>query len=166
MILNLIGDGKGKTTSAYGTVLRAINKHKILIIQFLKDESKENEVLSKFKEIDTYNYGLKEFYFPNKNKKKYQEVIKKGWKKFKEIKKDYDFILLDELNWIVHYGFIEVEEVIDEIREFKLSKDKHLIITGRVSNVRLRELSDTISEVNNIKHYYDKLGSAIEGLDF
>lgn len=166
MILNLIGDGKGKSTSAYGTVLRATNKHKILIIQFLKDSSKENEILSKFDSVQTYNFGLKEFYFPNKNKKEYQEIIKKGWKKFKEIKDDYDFIVLDELNLVVNFGFLEVEEVIDEIRDFKLSKQKHLIITGQVSNVRLKELSDTISEVNKIKHHYDRLGSPIEGLDF
>ncbi len=165
MIINLTGDGKGKTTSAFGTSLRAIKNYNILIIQFMKKESSEAKVLSKFENVNTMCFGLDEFYFPDKNRKEYKEVIKKGWNKFKEEKENYNFIVLDEINVVTDYGLIHPEEIVDQIKFFKKSKEKHIIITGRNSPKILKDISDTISEINEIKHHYQFTETQIKGID-
>lgn len=181
MIYLFTGDGKGKTTAALGTALRAIGaSKKVLFVQFLKDsKSSENESIRKIKDFDIRSFGRSGFFLPKETIKENPDLKKKGVKPFEEKDKDiaekglnffknnfenYDLFVLDEICCVLHFGLLNKEEFLDLIR--KKGSRKDIILTGRDCSDELIGIADLVSEMKNIKHYYQKGQKAKKGIDF
>ncbi len=168
LIVIVTGDGKGKTTSALGTALRALGHGmRVLMIQFIKGtwrygELKLAEKLEGFQIIRTGTGFVKE-----NNMEESRRAARKAWEMAKEEirKAEYDIYILDEINYSMGFGFIEPKEV-KEFLEREKPPHVHVILTGRGRFREVEEIADLISEVRKIKHPFDKGISAVKGIDF
>lgn len=152
------GDGKGKTTAAMGLAIRAAGREKkVFITQFLKSgKSGELVSLEKLKEYITFLPGrpVNKFVW-NMNDEEKMEAKREHTARFKEIKdiiknEDYDLLILDEIIATINNGFIELNEVI----EFLKNKPETLevVMTGRDPKEELIELANYVTEMQCIKH--------------
>ncbi|MBW2682521.1 MAG: cob(I)yrinic acid a,c-diamide adenosyltransferase [Deltaproteobacteria bacterium] len=162
------GKGKGKTTAALGTAFRALGHgHRVCIVQFLKGQGKYGERLmaEKFDNLDWFICG-RGFVFRKENIDDDRRVAREGFQLAKEkIESDqYDLIILDEITYLPHYNFLDVEKIVDLIR----NKPKRLsiILTGRDADPKLIEVADTVSSIESIKHAYDQKIKAQKGIKF
>jgi len=162
------GNGKGKTTAAFGLALRANGAGlKVFIGQFVKGKAyNENIAVAKhLKNITVKQYGLGCFIVdtPTANDIK---AAHKGLKEMRKIiqKGDYDVVIMDEVNIALYYNLFEIDEVIE------LMKNKpdyvELVLTGRYAPKEIIELADLVTEMKEIKHYYQKGIQAREGIEF
>lgn len=152
------GDGKGKTTAAMGLAIRAAGREKkVFITQFLKSgKSGELVSLEKLKEYITFLPGkpVNKFVW-NMNDEEKMEAKREHTARFKEIidiikNEDYDLLILDEIIATINNGFIELNEVI----EFLKNKPETLevVMTGRDPKEELIELANYVTEMKCIKH--------------
>lgn len=154
------GNGKGKTTAAIGQAIRAAgNGYRSLIIQFMKEYPYgELTALKQFKEfIEIEQYCGDDFVYKNElpSKEEKNKAVKAIKKAEEEFKKDYyDIIILDEIVVSIYFKLIEVEAVIELIK--KKPTNKELILTGRYSPKELIDLADLVTEMKEVKHYYQK----------
>jgi len=162
------GDGKGKTTAAFGLALRMIgNGKKVFIAQFAKrTESGELNAIKKFKDqITIKQYGGKNF-IKEKPSVEDIETAKKGINEIKAILKfgEYDLVILDEANIAVYYNLFSIDELLGVID----NREKHVevIVTGRKADKKLVEKADLVTEMKEIKHYYSKGIQARKGIEF
>lgn len=181
MIYVFTGNGKGKTTAAIGTAVRALgNKEKVLIVQFLKDKSVTSEtvILEKLKGCRIESFGRRGFYLPkdmlDKNpdlrklsvkplEKIDRDIAYRGLEFVRENAKHYDLIILDEICVAIFFNLLDVKDIIDVIKH-NISKD--FIITGRNCPKDIIDISDLTTEMVEIKHPYQKGIKAKKGLDF
>jgi len=163
------GEGKGKTSAALGTVLRAAgHDFRIYIIFFMKSDLPHGEIaaLRHLPNVEIAKYGGIRFVDPNRIK---PEDIAKAGEALAAAREAtlggrYDLIVLDELNVAVAFKLVELDEVI------KLIKDKppevELIITGRYADPKLVESADLVTEMLKIKHPYDRGVPARRGIEY
>jgi cob(I)alamin adenosyltransferase len=174
MILIITGNGKGKTTSALGTLIRASGWGKRTAVVFFDKGGShygEENILNLLQEkIHTFRFGLKRF---DEKTKKFRlknidgdfSEVKKGIKKILTLYKGgYFLIVCDELVTCLSCGLTDKAAVQDLIG--KCPKDTHLVLTGRNAPKWLIEKADLVSEVNEVKHYFKKGIEAVKGLDY
>ncbi len=163
------GDGKGKTTAALGQALRASGHGlRIIVIQFMKGQIKYGE-LEAVKNIPGFvieQYGLPTFVDKDNPSKEDIELAKKGFKRAKEVilSGEYNMVILDEANVALDYGLLKLDEVIDLIK--KKPKNVELILTGRYAPNEILEIADLVTDVREIKHFYQKGIQAREGIEY
>lgn len=162
------GKGKGKTVAALGTAFRALGHgQKVCMIQFLKGQGKYGERLmaEKLDNLDWFICG-RGFVFRKENIDDDRKVAQKGFQLAKEkVESDqYDLIILDEITYLIHYNFVDVDQIIKLIRN--KPKRLSLILTGRDADPKLIEVADTVSSIESIKHAYDKDIKAQKGIEF
>ncbi|MEW6982172.1 cob(I)yrinic acid a,c-diamide adenosyltransferase [Colwelliaceae bacterium 6471] len=163
----ITGNGKGKSTSGFGTVARAVGHGlKTAVVQFIKGtwECGERNLLEKAgTEFHVMATG---FTWNTQDKEKDTAAAQLAWQEAKRLLADdsVDVVLLDELTYMVSYKYIDLDEVIDAIvnRPF----NQHVIITGRACHRSLLELADTVSEIQSIKHAFDAGIKAQKGIDW
>ncbi|WP_133014521.1 cob(I)yrinic acid a,c-diamide adenosyltransferase [Clostridium cuniculi] len=152
------GDGKGKTTAAMGLAIRAAGREKkVFITQFLKSgKSGELVSLEKLKEYITFLPGrpVNKFVW-NMNDEEKMEAKREHTARFKEIKdiiknEDYDLLILDEIIATINNGFIELNEVIDFLKN--KPETLEVVMTGRDPKEELIELANYVTEMKCIKH--------------
>jgi cob(I)alamin adenosyltransferase len=183
MIIIFTGNGKGKTSAAIGTVLRAIyRKKKVVIVQFLKTSSSGEIRLLKdltiqplvprsFSEegsnhLTIYSFGKKTFTNPKKLTEKDQQIINKSLQITNKVIASKPFLLImDEILIALKFKLISEKQILEIIDDCK-KKDIHLILTGRGATKKLIEAADLVTEMKKIKHPFDKGIEAIEGVDF
>lgn len=160
------GNGKGKTTAALGLALRAVCAgKKVYIGQFVKgmkySEIRAEEFLPGFK-IQQFGRNC---FIKNVPTQKDIDAARRGLEISKEILKNgnYDIVVLDELNIALYYNLFSLEEVI-EILENKKPQIE-VIITGRYASEKLIEFADLVTEMKEIKHYYQQGVQAREGIE-
>ena len=163
------GNGKGKTTAALGTALRAVGHGlRTYIVFFMKGEFPygERTILSQLPNIEVASFGSLEFCNPQQVK---PEEIEQAEKALANVRKamlsgNYDLVVLDEVDVAVAFKLIAVDEVV------KLIKDKppnvELIITGRYADDKLIEMADLVTEMVKIKHPFDKGIKARKGIEY
>lgn len=176
MIYVFTGKGKGKTTAALGIGLRALGAgKKVLMIQFLKSgDSSEAKLIEKLNNFDIKSFGREGFFLPNSKleenpslegveafKEKDEEIALQGLKVAEQEKDKYDIIILDEINLVLHYNLIEEEKVLD----FLDSVNNHVILTGRYCSDSIIEKADLVSNIEEVKHYYQQGHEPIKGID-
>jgi cob(I)alamin adenosyltransferase len=172
LIIVYTGDGKGKTTAALGTILRAIGYNwKVCVIQFIKGswtygEMKGLKRLEPDVELKVLGQG---FVGIIDDKKPIEEHIAAAQGALRTALEDvqsdkYDLIILDEINVALNLGLIELAEV----KKLLANKPKrlHLILTGRGAHQEIIELADLVTEMREIKHPYQKGILAQKGVDF
>lgn len=169
LVLVITGDGKGKTTSCLGQALRSFGHgNKVLIIQFMKGE-KYGEILA----IENYlserltaiQCGLPSFVMKENPAPLDVELAQKGLKIAEKsiASGEYQMIILDEINVAMDFGLIEVEDVVELIRNKPPMMD--LVLSGRYAPVEIIELADMVSEVREIKHHYHQGVTARAGIE-
>ncbi len=161
------GDGKGKTTAALGLALRAVGAGlKVFIGQFVKgmEYSEIKALKEKFPEITLRQYGQDCFIV----KRPTVEDIRLAREGLAEVKTilhsgKYDVIILDEANIAVYFKLFSVDDLIEMIRT--KPADVELIITGRNADPRLIEAADLVTDMREIKHYYQQGIQARKGIE-
>lgn len=161
------GSGKGKTTAAFGLALRAAGAGlKVYIAQFVKgmkySELDSIEKLSDFIEIKQYGRDCFIFRDPE------AEDIRVAQEGLKEVSKlmqsrKYDVIILDEANIATYYKLFSVDDLLELIQT--KPENVELIITGRMADPRIIEAADLVTEMKEIKHYYQKGVQARDGIE-
>ena len=163
------GDGKGKTSAALGTVLRALGHGlRAYIIFFMKGDYPygERNILSNLPNVTTASFGQREFVDPANIKPEEIEQARQALATAREVvlSGNYDLVVLDEVNIAIAWKMIELDEVIRLIRD----KPQHveLILTGRLAGSELVKSADLVTEMLKIKHPYDKGVLARKGIDY
>ncbi|MCF8006823.1 MAG: cob(I)yrinic acid a,c-diamide adenosyltransferase [Methylovulum sp.] len=169
LILVNTGDGKGKSTSSFGTIFRAAGWGlNICIIQFIKGQWQTGEQLAakRFDNIDWYALG-DGFTWDTKNPEQDIKTTMEIWEFAKEkiISKDYDVVLLDEINYCCDYGWLSGKEIADFLYEAK-APWMHIILSGRNAAPEVIAIADTVTEMKKIKHAFDKGINAEQGIEF
>ncbi len=168
------GDGKGKTTASLGLAMRALGRcWKVLIIMFTKGGDNYGE-LNSFRNLSEQisqnltivQAGLERIvYADNKNENDALE-IKKGWELAKKaIQNDeYNLIILDEANIAIDLNFIDVDDVIEVLKN--KPEDMEIVLTGRNANPKIIEIAHLVSEIKPVKHYWDTGIAARKGIEY
>ncbi len=153
------GDGKGKSTAAFGTAMRAAARGwKVCVIQFVKSGKwKVGEETSAARlgiEWLTIGDG---FTWDSKNMDRTEAVARHAWTVSKEKIQsgDYGLVVLDEITYPMNWGWIQ-----------KRPRSVNVIATGRDAPAELVELADTVTEMRKVKHAFDRGVRAIRGIDF
>ena len=167
MIVNT-GDGKGKSTAAFGTALRAVARGwKVCVIQFVKSERwkvGEREVAMRLG-VEWWTLG-DGFTWDSSNMERTEAVAREAWRVAREKVEsgDYGLVVLDEVTYPMTWGWISTDEVVSAIRSRPPAVN--LIATGRDAPAELTELADTVTEMRKQKHAFDHGVRAIRGIDF
>lgn len=169
IILVHTGEGKGKSSSAFGMVFRAAGwGMKVCVIQYIKGKWKtgEQKAAEKFDNIEWHVLG-DGFTWDTKNPEQDIKTSREIWEfsKQKILSEQYDFVLLDEINYCCGYNWIAGQEIADFIRDEKPSW-MHLVLTGRNAATEVIEVADTVTEMNKLKHAYAQGIKAAQGVEF
>ncbi len=163
----ITGNGKGKSTSGFGTVARCVGHgKKAAVVQFIKGgwECGERNLLQQvgvpFTIMDTG------FTWETQNKASDTKAAQATWQEAKKYLADesIDLVLLDELTYMINYDYVDLEDVLETIAN--RPEMQSVILTGRGAHRRLEELADTVSEVRNVKHAFDSGVKAQKGFDY
>jgi cob(I)alamin adenosyltransferase len=169
LVVLLTGDGKGKSTSGFGMILRALGHgQQVAVVQFIKGTQLSGEEIllqERFPEIPFHQMATG-FTWDTQNHAADKAAAQRTWAIARQLLQDptLDVLLLDELTYMLSFKFLEEEEVLQAIRE--RSPQLSVIVTGRGGGTGLRELADTVSEVKNLKHAYEAGLRARPGIDF
>jgi cob(I)alamin adenosyltransferase len=163
------GDGKGKTSAALGTVLRAVGHGwKVHVTFFMKGDYPygERKTLAELPNVTVASFGQESFVNPQETKPREKEAAALALKTAREamLSSRYDMVVLDEVVLAAAFKLISVEEVIQLIRE--KPPQVEMILTGRKADPRLVELADLVTEMVKIKHPYDRGIAAREGSEY
>lgn len=167
LLLIITGNGKGKSTSGFGTIARAVGHGlKCSVAQFIKGtwDNGERNLLEKLGvEFQVMATG---FTWETQNKTADTEAAQLVWKECKRMLQDdsIDLILFDELTYMVSYGYIDLDEVVEALNN--RPKMQSVVITGRGAHRTLIEMADTVSEVKNVKHAFESGVKALKGVDW
>jgi cob(I)alamin adenosyltransferase len=171
LIIIHTGDGKGKTTAAMGTALRAAGHQlKTLMIQFIKGSWTYGELeavkrLHPYFEIIPMGKGFIRF---DQGGPKPEDVqaVKATWSFFLEQmgSGNYDLIILDEINYVIDYGLLPVADVVQALKNKPSAL--HLILTGRNAKPEIMDLADLVTEMKELKHPYKKGIKAQKGIEY
>ncbi len=161
------GDGKGKTTAALGLALRAIGAGwRVLFVQFLKQgEYSEIKALRRLgDQVKICQYGSGEFVRGRPSEKEVASA-QRGLNEVIEAMgtKEYDLIILDEIDVAMHFGLIPVESVIALLE--RRPPDLEMVLTGRWAPEEIIERADLVTEMRMIKHYFSKGIMARTGIE-
>ncbi len=168
MIL-LTGDGKGKTSSAFGMVLRALGyNHKVGVVQFIKGQQLSGEELylkNTLPDIQFYQMGTG-FTWDTQDRSSDMEAAEKTWSVAQRMLEDetLDLVVLDEITYMLSFKYLDADKVINAIKGRPFAQS--VVVTGRGGGSRLKEIADTVSEVKEIKHAYNNGIKARKGVDY
>ena len=165
------GNGKGKTTCALGLMMRAAGQGlKCCMIQFIKSKSDrygEHHSAEKLGiEVHTMGDG---FTWDTKNPEQDKETARRSWSLCVEKMRsgDYDLLVFDELVYVLSYGMLSTEEVLEEIRAIRSEQPAlHIVLTGRDAPQALIDAADLVTEMREIKHPFNAGIFAQQGIEF
>ncbi|EJG0977898.1 cob(I)yrinic acid a,c-diamide adenosyltransferase [Vibrio parahaemolyticus] len=167
LLLIITGNGKGKSTSGFGTIARAVG-HGLTcsVAQFIKGtwDNGERNLLEKLGV--KFQVMATGFTWETQNKTADTEAAQLVWKECKRMLQDdsINVILFDELTYMVSYGYIDLDEVVEALNN--RPKMQSVVITGRGAHRTLIEMADTVSEVKNVKHAFESGVKALKGVDW
>jgi cob(I)alamin adenosyltransferase len=165
----LTGNGKGKTSSAFGMVLRALGyDQKVGVVQFIKGEQLSGEELyvrDRCPQVDFYQMGTG-FTWDTQDRSGDIAAAKRTWEKALEMLKnpEFDLVVLDELTYMLSFDYLPEDDIINAI--VQRPREQSVVVTGRGGGSRLREVMDTVSEVKDVKHAYNAGIKARRGVDY
>jgi len=163
------GKGKGKSTAAFGMVFRALGHgYKVGVVQFVKGawSTGERDILLKFPELVTISAMGEGFTWDTQDRQRDIAAARSAWEAAKRLIADpsYKMVLLDELNIVLRYDYLPLEEVLETLRQ--KPRDTHVIVTGRNAKDELIELADLVTEMTEIKHPFRAGVKAQPGVEF
>ena len=163
------GKGKGKTTAALGMVIRAIGHGKrVGVVQFVKGAmtTGEKAVFDAFPDNVTFKPMGEGFTWNTQDKTRDIALAREAWDEVKRMIADpaYDMVLADELNIVLRYDYLPVDEVLEAVKN--RDEMKHVIITGRNAPEALVEAADLVTEMTLVKHPFRSGVKAQAGIEF
>lgn len=165
----LTGDGKGKSSSAFGMVMRALGYgHKVGVVQFIKGEQLSGEEIylkEQCPQVDFYQMGTG-FTWDTQDRSGDIVAAIRTWAVAKDMLRDdsYDLVVLDELTYMIAYDYLPADEIIHAISERPVAQS--VVITGRGGGSALQGVMDTVSEVREVKHAFKAGIMARKGVDY
>ena len=167
LLLVLTGNGKGKSSSAFGMVARSLGHGmKVGVCQFLKarTDTGEEAFFSSHENCDWHVLG-DGFTWDTQDRSQDIATSEKAWKIAKAMLNDssYDLVVLDELTYLLSYKYLDSDDVLDDIQNKPAAQ--HVVVTGRAAIDELVEMADTVSEIEDIKHAYRDGIQAQQGID-
>lgn len=171
LIIVNTGNGKGKTTAALGLGLRAAGHGmKVIMLQFIKGTWHTGE-LDAIKRLEPYFkiVQLGQGFIRTNKEKQAESTIENANTAWNYAKKEifsdlYDMVILDEINNMIDYGLLHVDDVITVLKNKPARLN--VILTGRNAHNKIIELADTVTEMREVKHHYKKGVKAKKGIEF
>lgn len=168
VVIVLTGDGKGKSSSAFGTAVRAAGHgFNVGIVQFIKGTwaCGERNILEKLPNVEFHVMGTG-FTWETQDAEKDKLAAQKCWQDCKHLLQDAGvrLVVFDELTYMLNYKYLDKNVVMDAIKA--RPKDQSVIITGRGAKKYLEDLADTFSEVKAIKHAFHAGVAAQKGIEW
>lgn len=169
VLIVLSGPGKGKSSSGFGTVIRCIGHgYKAAVVQFIKgtwDCGERNFLQQRCPEVPFIVMGSG-FTWETQSRERDREAAQQAWQQTKILLSDASLhlVLLDELTYILKYGYIDAEEVYEALRN--RPREQSVIITGRGAPPALKELADTVSMIDDKKHAFRAGIKARKGVEY
>ncbi|MBV9147316.1 MAG: cob(I)yrinic acid a,c-diamide adenosyltransferase [Acidobacteria bacterium] len=171
LIIVNTGPGKGKTTAAMGTALRAVgNGMKVLMLQFLKGSWHYGELdaVKAFGE----NFVMKQlgrgFVKVGGAETDPEDVrlVEEAWQESREaiMSGKWDLVILDEINYAISYGMLDPDKVVEALKQ--KPEMVHVILTGRNAHSKIVETADTVTEMRQVKHAYEAGILAQRGIEY
>jgi len=168
LLLVLTGNGKGKSSSAFGMLARSVGHGmKCAVVQFIKGQwdCGEHANFAEHPLVDFHvmNTG---FTWETQDRSKDITAAEQTWVKAEEFLTDcsYELVILDELTYMLTYGYLEKSRILKAIKN--RPKNQHAVVTGRNASKELISLADTVSEINNTKHAFDSGIKVQKGIDY
>jgi cob(I)alamin adenosyltransferase len=167
--LLLTGNGKGKSSSAFGMVMRALGYgHKVAVVQFIKGEQLSGEEIylrEHCPQVTFYQMGTG-FTWDTQDRSADIAAAEKTWSVAKPLLADasYDLVVLDELTYMIAYHYLDEAMILEALR-FRPA-NQSVVVTGRGGGAALQEVMDTVSEVKDVKHAYTAGIKARKGVDY
>ncbi len=167
ILIVITGNGKGKSTSGFGTVTRAVGHgQKAAVVQFVKGTwpCGERDLLQQVG-VPFHVMGTG-FTWETQDKDTDIAAATKAWEQAKVWLKDdtIDVVLLDEITYMVTYKYIDLDDVLDALAN--RPKEQSVVVTGRACHRAIIDLADTVSEVRSQKHAFDAGIMARKGIDW
>jgi cob(I)alamin adenosyltransferase len=165
------GAGKGKTSAALGMVFRHIaHGMPVAVVQFTKAPdwvTGEALLLRRFPELCTLEIMGEGFTWDTQDRERDIASARKAWERAIEMIRDerYKLVLLDELNIVLRYDYLPLEEIVEFLKTEK-PVDKHVIVTGRNAKPELIEIADLVTEMTLVKHPFRAGVKAQKGIEF
>ena len=169
VLILLTGNGKGKTSSAFGMVLRAMGYgHKVGVVQFIKGQILSGEEMflkEKLPEVEFYQMGTG-FTWNTQDRTSDIEAAERTWVVAEKMLKDesLQLVVLDELTYMIAYTYLDEERIIEALKNRPY--EQSVIVTGRGGGSALKDIADTVSEVKEVKHAYKAGVKARQGVDY
>ena len=169
LIILHTGTGKGKSTAAFGLVLRCLGHGmRVGIVQFVKGawSTGERTVLARFPDLVTMRAMGEGFTWETQDRARDIAAARAAWALAKEMIADpgYRLVLLDELNIVLRYDYLPVEEVVTALKS--KPRDLHVVVTGRNAKPELIEVADLVTEMKLVKHPFRAGVKAQPGIEF
>ncbi|MDX1391566.1 MAG: cob(I)yrinic acid a,c-diamide adenosyltransferase [Rheinheimera sp.] len=167
LLLVITGNGKGKSTSGFGTVARAVGHGlRAAVVQFIKgswDCGERNLLAQHGVQFAVMATG---FTWDTQDKAADIAAAEQAWQQAEQFLQDptIDLVLLDELTYMLSYHYLSLARVEQALQHRPAMQ--HVVITGRACHRRIIELADTVSEVQNVKHAFDNGIKAQRGVDW
>ena len=167
LILVNTGNGKGKSTAAFGVALRAVGQGlRVSVIQFIKGKWKTGELNAAERlGLELMPMG-KGFTWESKNIEEDKALMRHAWSVASEkiLSGNYELIILDEINYVLSYGYLAVNEVVQTLE--RRPSQVHVILTGRNAPEEIVSIADCVTEMRDVKHPYRNGIAAQIGIDF
>jgi len=165
----LTGDGKGKSSSAFGMVMRALGyDQKVGVVQFIKGVQLSGEEIylkEQCPQVSFYQMGTG-FTWDTQDRSGDIAAAERTWAVAKPMLEDpsFDLVVLDELTYMIAFKYLPEEEIVEAIKNSPPTQS--VVVTGRGGGKALQEVMDTVSEVKEIKHAYRAGIKARKGVDY
>lgn len=168
VLILLKGSGKGKSSSAFGTMARSAGHgQRCAVIQFIKGRMQTGEYKF-FKDHPLIDWHIMGHGFTWETQDREQDVAaaQKAWAIAEELLADesYDMLVFDEMSYMFKYGYLEVEPVVEAL--LKRPKMQNVMITGRTMARQLKEIADTIADIKDERHAFRQGVKAQPGIEF
>ncbi|PYV89653.1 MAG: cob(I)yrinic acid a,c-diamide adenosyltransferase [Acidobacteria bacterium] len=171
LIIVNTGPGKGKTTAAMGTALRAVGQGmRVLMLQFLKGSWHYGELdaVKQFGDKFVMKQMGRGFVKVGTEKPDPEDVrmVEEAWAEGEAemLSGQWDLVILDEINYAISYGMLDPARVVEGLK--KKPDMVHVILTGRNAHSSIVELADTVTEMRQVKHAYEKGVMAQRGIEY
>lgn len=168
VLLLLTGDGKGKSSSAFGMVMRALGyDYKVGVVQFIKGQQLSGEEMylrDQCPQVDFYQMGTG-FTWNTQDRDADIAAAEKTWAVVEPMLRDenYHLVILDELTYMLSYKYLDEAMVLEALAN--RPENQSVVVTGRGGGSAIRDLADTVSEIKEIKHAYKAGVKARKGVD-
>ena len=169
LLLVHTGDGKGKSTAAFGTIVRALGwGHSVGVVQFVKGDWRvgEREFFARFDGLVTWHTMGEGFTWDTQDRQQDIRAAAAAWSRSREMltSGDFDLVVLDELNIVLRYEYLTAQSVVAGLAE--RDPRTSVIVTGRDAPQALLDAADLISDVRVVRHPFDNGIKAKRGIDF